>query len=155
MLYTVAIPAKFASEFATGSVTLMKTSAGPTTSLVNSSTGTVVGWAALVPASSTDAGPRLGNAAAAAANSARAVAARASGVAPGPILAIGLAGAAIAGLGVLVWRRRRSAAADTEEMVELIIECDEAHAAAVLSEVNGIIEAAAARVTAERPGLQR
>jgi hypothetical protein len=149
MLYTVAIPAKFAAEFATGSVALMNTSAGLTTSLVNSSTGTVVGWAALVPVSGTAAGAGLRSAGAAAGSSGGAIAATASGVALGPILVIGLGGVAIVGLGGALWRRsRKSAAADAEEMVELIVECDEADAAAVLAEVHGIVEAAATRMIA-------
>ena len=145
MLYTVAIPSKFAAEFATGSVTLMNTSAGPTTSLVNSSTGTVVGWAALVPASGAPLVPASSAAPGAGLGSAEA----ATGVALGPILVIGLGGVALVGLGVLLLRRsRKSAAADAEEMVELIIECDEADAAAVLAQARGIVEAAATRMFA-------
>lgn len=149
MLYTLAIPAKFTAEFATGSVSLMNAGIGLTTPLVSSTGGTIVGAAALVPVSGAAAGVGVGSVGAAAGSSSGAVAATIGGVALGPVVAIGLGGLALVGVGVVLWRRsRKPAAADAEEMVELVVECDEADAEAVLAEVHGIVEAAAARIAA-------
>jgi hypothetical protein len=51
MIMEVVIPARLAAQFAAGTVTLMNSSAGATTALVSSSTGSIVGTAGLVPAS--------------------------------------------------------------------------------------------------------
>lgn len=149
MFYTVTIPAKFAAEFAAGSVCLMNAGVGLTTPLVSATGGTIVGAATLVPAAGAAAEVAVGGAGAAAGSSSATAAATAGGIALGPVLAIGVGGLAVVGLGVFLWRRSRkaasAAAAAAEEMIKVTIECDEADAEAVLAEVHAIVEAAAAR----------
>jgi len=118
---------------------------------VSTSTGTVVGWAALVEASGVTAAATsgAGSAGAAASGSGGAAAVAAGGLALGPVLVIGLGAAALAGLGAFLWRRSHKAAeAAAGEMVEMTVECGEADAEAVLAEVRRIVEAAAARIAA-------
>lgn len=145
MLYTVAIPAKFAAEFAAGSVTLMTTSAGLNTTLVGASG--IVGTATLVEASAAGAGTA---GASAAASTSGAAAATAGGVALGPIL-LAVGAVAVIGLGIYLWHRHRKNESAQEETVVLTFDCEPADADAVLAEVHSIVEAAAARLSAQDP----
>lgn len=94
MIMQVLIPAHLAAQFASGAVTLMNSSAGATTALVSSSTGTIVGTATLVPA---------GGGASAAAG--MAVTAGAASIAP---IAFAAAGVVVVGTAALYVYRKRT-----------------------------------------------
>ena len=144
MLYTVMIPAKFATDVALGTVGLMTTAGGATTTLVTASTGAIVGTATLVEAGSVAGGA---GGAGAAAGSGGTAAATASSLALGPIL-VGLGAVVLVGVGLYLWHRKRSQRA-ADDLFAMTVECEENELPDVLEQVRSILDAQAALLEAE------
>lgn len=135
MLYTIAIPAQFASAVVAGEVALMTTATGATTTLVASG-GAIVGTATLVPASGAAAAVGVG------------------GLGLGTVLAatgIGLAVLGVIGIGCWMLaedekRRARERAEQVTPELSIVVEGTEDNARAVLAQAQAIVDEAHADI---------